>query len=44
MLGSGLNRGDSGISEESSSETKENFGTDNTANLTGVVTTSESDQ
>ena len=44
VLGSGLNRGDSGISEESSTETKENLGTDNTTNLTGVVATSESDQ
>jgi len=44
VLGSGLNRGDSGISKESSSETKENLGTDNTTDLTSVVTTSESNQ
>ena len=44
VLSSSLDRGNSGISEETSAKTKEDLGTDNSANLTGVVTTSVSDK
>lgn len=44
MLGSSLNRGNSGVSEETSTKTKKNLGTDNTTNLTSIVSTSESDK
>jgi hypothetical protein len=44
MLGPSLNRGDSGISKESSTETEQDLGTNNTSDLALVVTTSESDQ
>jgi hypothetical protein len=39
-----LHRGDGRISEESSTKTKKNLGSDNTANLTRVVTTSVSNE
>lgn len=44
MLSSGLNRSNGGVSEEPSTKTKKDFGTNNTADLTSVVSTSVSDK